>query len=185
MRVIGGSLGGRVLRIPRDAAFRPTTDRLREALFSILHTTLALETCLVCDLFAGSGSVGIEALSRGAAGATFVEKNRNHAAVLKANLTALALLRNTTVLVSPAEAVLQSSPFRYDLLFADPPYDYGNYDVLLAGMNNALASEHSLAVLEHRSGMEFDVPPTLMVTDSRSYGNSAITFFRQRTGEVT
>src|SRR5438105_2415322 len=120
MRIVGGTLGGRVLRAPPGAATRPTSEKVREALFNILGS---VEGDHVLDLFAGSGGVGIEALSRGAAHATFVDSSRVALGVVRRNLTELALLDRATMLSIDslaAAARTPVSPFRF--VFIDPPY---------------------------------------------------------------
>jgi len=116
--VIAGELGGRRLRAPRGAATRPTAERVREAVFSMLGELGGLR---VLDLFAGSGALGIEALSRGAAHATFVERAPAPLAALRANLAALGLLERSTVRAGDALTALRG-PGTYDLVFLDPPY---------------------------------------------------------------
>jgi 16S rRNA (guanine966-N2)-methyltransferase len=124
MRVIAGELGGRRLHAPRGRATRPTSDRVREALFAMLGE---LDGERVLDLFAGSGALGIEALSRGAVEAVFVERDRAALRALSANLDALALTApRAQVRRSDALAALQAARRReetYDLLFIDPPYN--------------------------------------------------------------
>lgn len=120
MRVVAGTLGGRVLRAPRGSETRPTSDRVREALFSILASVEGAE---VLDLFAGSGALGIEALSRGAARATFVDSTAAAVAVVRDNLERLGL--QAQVLRMPALRALTCTPIadsQYDLVFLDPPY---------------------------------------------------------------
>jgi 16S rRNA (guanine(966)-N(2))-methyltransferase RsmD len=120
VRVIAGELGGRRLRTARGAATRPTAERVREALFSMLGP---LDGEAVLDLFAGSGALGIEALSRGAAHATFVERSAPALAALRANLAALELdVARARVSAGDALAALRSGDDKYDLVFLDPPY---------------------------------------------------------------
>jgi 16S rRNA (guanine966-N2)-methyltransferase len=123
MRVIAGELGGRRLKAPRGRATRPTSDRVREALFAMLGD---LAEARVLDLFAGSGALGIEALSRGAAEAVFVERDALALRALRANLDALALgAPRASVRANDALAALRSArrdKETYDLLFIDPPY---------------------------------------------------------------
>ena len=118
MRVIAGELGGRRLAAPRGASTRPTSERVREALFSMLGELRGLR---VLDLFAGSGALGIEALSRGAAHATFVERSAPALAALRANIAALALEERSSVRAGDALAALRGAE-TYDLVFLDPPY---------------------------------------------------------------
>lgn len=120
MRVVAGRLGGRRLVAPKGSGTRPTADRVREALFSTLGDVTGLE---VLDLFAGSGALGIEALSRGAAGATFVERARPALTALRANLDALAL--DAEVFSGDARTYARNASREgraYDLVFLDPPY---------------------------------------------------------------
>ena len=120
MRVIAGRLGGRKLVAPRGLSTRPTSDRVREALFSALG---AVTGARVLDLFAGTGALGVEAISRGAARAVFVESARPALAALRENLGALGLAESARVVPQLAEralgAVIAEGPF--DLIFADPP----------------------------------------------------------------
>ena len=120
MRVVAGTLGGRALRAPKGTATRPTSDRVREALFSILAS---VEGARVLDLFAGSGALGIEALSRGAATATFVDSAAGAVAAVRRNLDELGL--EGEVLRMAALRALACTPVserQYDLVFLDPPY---------------------------------------------------------------
>lgn len=177
MRVIAGRLGGRTLVAPRGLATRPTTDRVREALFSALGP---LDDARVLDLYAGTGALGIEALSRGAASALFVESARPAVAALRKNLATLALDDVTRVLVEPvARAVprLRTDPLGpFDLVFADPPYD---------DVDEALAALESLAphlapgariVLEHASRRPPRASPILATLRTRAYGDTALAF---------
>ncbi|MDE3133779.1 MAG: 16S rRNA (guanine(966)-N(2))-methyltransferase RsmD [Acidobacteriota bacterium] len=134
MRVVAGRLGGRSLRAPRGTDTRPTSDRVREALFSILDSVAGAQ---VLDLFAGSGALGIEALSRGAATATFVDSSAAAIAIVRQNLAQLGL--EAEVLRLPALRALACRPVadrQYDLVFLDPPYR----------MASALSSELSAAL---------------------------------------
>jgi 16S rRNA (guanine966-N2)-methyltransferase len=123
VRVVAGRLGGRRLRAPRGRDTRPTSDRAREALFSMLGP---IADARVLDLFAGSGALGIEALSRGAATATLVERDARAVEVIRANLAALELGEHEAQVVhAPARAALRDASARgdaYDLVFLDPPY---------------------------------------------------------------
>jgi len=124
MRVIAGRHGGRRLQAPAGDATRPTSDRVREALFSILGDRVP--GARVLDLYAGSGALGIEALSRGAATATLVERDARAVEVIRANLAALELGEHEAQVVhAPARAALRDASARgdaYDLVFLDPPY---------------------------------------------------------------
>src|SRR5829696_2263003 len=120
MRIVAGQFRGRRLQAPHGTSVRPTSDRVREALFSILGDVTGLR---VLDLFAGSGALGIEALSRGAADAVFVESSRRAAEVVRENLRAVGE-EDAPVRVESVQAYLRraSGQATYDLVFADPPY---------------------------------------------------------------
>jgi 16S rRNA (guanine966-N2)-methyltransferase len=125
VRIIAGQWRGRRLQSPPGVATRPTADRVRETLFSMLASRLgSFEDLRVADLFAGSGALGLEALSRGAAFATFVENDAKAAAAIRANTAELGALDRVQILGSSALSLPKSEPF--DLVFADPPYAAGS-----------------------------------------------------------
>src|SRR5690348_11083998 len=125
MRIIAGAWRGRTIDAPPGQATRPTADRVRETLFSMLASRLgSFEDLRVADLFAGSGALGFEALSRGAVSATFVESDTRAAAVIRRNAEKLGATERIQVLGGSALALLRSEPF--DLIFADPPYAPGS-----------------------------------------------------------
>src|SRR5215831_4461075 len=128
-RIIAGSRGGRRLDAPAGAGTRPTSDRVREALFSTLEAMTVLDGCRFADLYAGSGAVGLEAASRGAASVLLVESDPRAARVVRANIAALGLdevcrLRPTTV---AAAVTAEAGPF--DVVFADPPYSAAETEI--------------------------------------------------------
>ena len=136
MRIIAGDWRGRVIVAPPGMATRPTADRLRETLFSMLASRLgSFAELRVADLFAGSGALGLEALSRGAAHATFIDNDPRAIAVIKRNLGKLG--GDDRALVRPGSALSlpQSAPF--DLIFADPPYDTGSGSAVVGAVTNA------------------------------------------------
>jgi 16S rRNA (guanine966-N2)-methyltransferase len=174
MRVVAGALGGRRLKAPRGETTRPTADRVREALFSMLGD---LTGASVLDLFAGSGALGIEALSRGAARAVFVEKDRRALAVLHENLQALGLAEDVAeVRHSDALRVLKDAPSSgdtYDLVLLDPPYrlapELGGK--LGDGLPAVLArGARVVSESDRRSPLELDLP----ITHERRYGDTLI-----------
>lgn len=124
MRIIAGEWRGRTIEAPPGRATRPTADRVRETLFSMLASRIgSFEDLRVADLFAGSGALGFEALSRGAASATFVESDARAAAAIRRNADKLGAAERVRVIASSALALPRSDPF--DLIFADPPYGSG------------------------------------------------------------
>jgi 16S rRNA (guanine966-N2)-methyltransferase len=177
MRIVAGTLGGRRLVSPRGAATRPTSDRVREALFSLLGP---LDELTVLDLYAGSGALGIEALSRGARHATFVDSAPAAARAIRANLDALGIgAERAELRRQDARAFLRSARAvrpEYDLAFLDPPYR------LAAGLGRELSpalagvlSPDARVVTEsdRRAPLALD-HPTLPLTDERRYGDTLI-----------
>lgn len=171
MRVIAGTARGRRLVAPEGPATRPTPDRVREATFNALGSLHAVIDATVLDLFAGSGALGIEALSRGAAHATFVDQDRAARAAVEQNLAATGLADRATVVASPVDRFLAAAgDRRWDLALIDPPYeqtDDGWLDLL-----DALPAD--LAVLE--SNREVEPPFGWEVIRSKRYGRTQVLF---------
>jgi 16S rRNA (guanine966-N2)-methyltransferase len=177
VRVIAGELRGRRLKAPPGRATRPTSDRVREAVFDLLGPLPPGGEVL--DLYAGSGALGIEALSRGAGRATFVERSRRALGVLRDNLDALGLTERSRVL--PGEALtsraLRAGP--YAIVFCDPPYGEDLAAAVLAAVGSALADDGVL-VLEHPADRV--APPgdaVLALAKSRRYGGTGIALYRR------
>jgi 16S rRNA (guanine966-N2)-methyltransferase len=170
MRVVAGELGGRRLLAPAGSTTRPTSDRVREATFNSLESSGDVEDADVLDLFAGSGALGIEALSRGARHATFVERDRAALEALRANLASLGLGPDRATVVV-GDALASSSGRRYDLALLDPPYDYDGWDDLLGRLTAGVA------VCE--SPRPVDPPPPWRVARVKSYGGTVVTICRR------
>ena len=157
MRVISGIYRGRILKSPPDRKTRPTSDRLRETLFNILTPYINEETRFL-DLCAGTGAIGIEALSRGAAFATFVDKSRRSCALIEENLDLLGVPENETEVINlQAETFTARKPETgWDIIFFDPPYTE-NYNLVLnefRGTNNGVLRDGGLFIIEHHSKNE-------------------------------
>jgi len=167
MRIIGGSFRGRRLTAPADARVRPTGDRVREAWMSILGQ--ALLDARVLDLYAGSGALGLEALSRGAASATFIEVNPRSLAALERNIATLAVQDRARVHRGDALRYAERlPPAAYDIVLADPPYSADHALRLVAHFRRHPFAR--ILSVEHRSDLELDGD------DTRRYGDTAITF---------
>ncbi|GGP47435.1 16S rRNA (guanine(966)-N(2))-methyltransferase RsmD [Saccharothrix coeruleofusca] len=176
-RIVAGVAGGRRLQVPPRGT-RPTSDRVREALFSALEARVDLDGAHVLDLYAGSGALGFEALSRGAARATFVESDRRAAEVLKANARALGL-PGATVLNRTAEAVAGTPPEHpCDVVLADPPYDVADERLasVLAGLVAAgWLAEGAVVVVERAArSPEPRWPSGLESLRGKRYGDTAL-----------
>jgi 16S rRNA (guanine966-N2)-methyltransferase len=176
VRIIAGSAGGRHIRVPPGKEVRPTTDRVREALFS--HLGSRVSTARILDLFAGSGALGLESLSRGARSAVFVERSRTAARILEANVRQLGFDGQSRILVQDAlrflETHVPTAPFT--LIFLDPPYDTPLWASLLRVLaQRPLLDPEGVVVTEHPSHRPFPVPEHFDVIRSRNYGTTATT----------
>ncbi|HEU5006296.1 MAG TPA: 16S rRNA (guanine(966)-N(2))-methyltransferase RsmD [Jatrophihabitantaceae bacterium] len=183
MRIVAGAAKGRRLAVPAKGT-RPTSERAREALFNSLRSLLDVEGARVLDLFAGSGAVGLEALSRGAAAATFVESDRAAAAVLRRNVATVGL-PGASVLARPAASVLAGEPeAQFDLVFADPPYALpdGDLDVLLRRLVGGgwLAADAVLIVERSARDEPLTWPESVAPVMNRRYGEGQLWYGRPR-----
>ena len=178
MRVVAGTLRGRPIVAPEGDGTRPTTDRAREATFNSLVSLGAVEGAKVVDLFAGSGAMGIEALSRGAASCAFLERDRNALDSIRYNIKTLQLTDNTTVL--SGDVMTNVVALRnVDLVLADPPYDFDRWADLLTVLNLVMAPG---GVVVTESGREIQPPEGWDVLRSKRYGRAWVAFL-QRTDD--
>ena len=178
MRIIAGEWRGRPIEAPAGLATRPTADRVRETLFSMLASRLGgFEDLRVADLFAGSGALGLEALSRGAASATFVESDSGATAAIRRNAAKLGASERALVLAGSALALPKSQPF--DLVFADPPYAPGSGSAVLRSILGAgwLGAGGWLSVETSRDD-EVD-GAELEIDTVRNIGRAKITLLRR------
>ena len=150
MRVIAGDAKGRKLVSPRSRAVRPTSDRVREAIFDVLSHLGVIEDATVVDLYAGTGALGIEALSRGAKSATFVDNDRAALQVIEENLARTGFSNDAKLVRADAISWCRRAG-HVDLAFADPPYDFADWEMLLAALSADLAVLESKAEVEIRS----------------------------------
>jgi 16S rRNA (guanine966-N2)-methyltransferase len=175
-RIIAGIAGGRRLVVPPSGT-RPTSDRVREALFSALAADPGLDGAAVLDLCAGTGALGLEALSRGAAHALFVESDRRAVGVLRRNVAALGL-PGAVVRAAPAAAVLAAPADRpYDLVLLDPPYTTPDAEVagwLAAAHTHGWLTDAAVVVVERARGAPFPWPAPLRAVRERRYGDTVL-----------
>ena len=188
-RVIAGAVGGRRLATPAGRDTRPTADRVREALFSTLDSLTDLDGCHFVDLFAGSGAVGIEAASRGAARVLLVESDPKAARVARENVATVGLGRIVTVSPSPVASVLPGGPpagVAADVIFLDPPYAMGEDELgaVLSGLvgHGWLAPSAVLAVERSSRSPEPAWVPGLTGERSRRYGETMLWYGRAAVG---
>jgi 16S rRNA (guanine966-N2)-methyltransferase len=172
LRIIAGSKRGARIAAPKGLATRPTGDRVREAAFNLIGP---VDDATVLDLFAGSGAMGLEALSRGAASATFVESDRIACRAIQQNLEKLRLT-GARVVCADAVWTVRQDPRAYDLVLVDPPYDeWDEHAVALTKLLPAVLAENALVVVETSERVEPELPLDLVTT--RRYGSARITVF--------
>ena len=175
MRIVAGSRRGHRIAAPKGVVTRPTSDRVREAVFSIVGS---VEGAATLDLFAGSGAMGLEALSRGAASCVFVERDREAARVIQSNLEKVGLTGAVVVHRDAASALRDDHAHgrRYDLVLVDPPYDeWERHATTLSELLPGVLAEHALVVVETSDHVEPGLPLDLVTT--RRYGSARVTVF--------
>ena len=184
MRIIAGEFKGRKLITPRGLHIRPTADRVKQYIFDVLADQVV--NAMVLDLFSGTGNLGIEALSRGAAHVCFVEQNRNAVRLIKQNIELLHLEHRNTVVQKDALSFLRHSDdpsYEFDVIFADPPYKWEKIDelILLLAEKKRLRTDGCF-VLEHPTTQKFDRTYLgLCVKRVRKLGNTSISMFMNDT----
>jgi len=177
MRVIGGSSRGRRLPARLPQGVRPTSDRVREAIFDILGSMGGVQDLAVVDLFCGSGALGLEALSRGAASVTFVDEDAAAVEAVRANLAAVDLAGPTATVVRSRLPGWLAGAASVDLALCDPPYAFSDWEGLLGPLRA------ELAVIESRD--EVTVPAGWVVTKTRRYGGTLVTVARSSTSPAS
>ena len=181
MRIIGGEARGRTLHFPSGSKERPTSDFLRENLFNLLGS---LQNKSFLDLFAGSGSVGLEAISRGAQGVFFVEKNKHLVEVIKKNIQTCCLDKNCRIIAGDIEFGLRDlfrKKYEFDIIFADPPYNHDLVEETLKFLSKYhVLKEDGIIVIQHSIKEKFSEPAddNIYQTDQRKYGDNALTFLK-------
>ncbi len=176
-RIVAGSAGGRTLVVPKGAT-RPTSERVREALFSRLESRGVVDGAHVLDLYAGSGALGLEAASRGAASVTLVDSAKPAAAACRRNAAGLGL-GGVEVVAASVRSFLSGEPTtRYDLVLVDPPYDVAQEALgeVLAQLPDRLAEDAVVVVERSRRSPGPPWPPALEATDERRYGDTVLWF---------
>ncbi len=186
MRIVGGTLRGRAIRVPSGADVRPTSDRARESLFNILlngRHAVHMDGAKVLDVYAGTGALGLEALSRGAAHAVFVDNNRQSIECIRQNAESFQVSQNVSILRGDAQALGSPPPILStgaDVTFLDPPYKRG---LIVPGLECLLSqgwvSGSGLIVAETESGLRIPPVAGLEMLDSRKYGAARISFLRR------
>jgi len=183
MRIVAGKFRGTQIEAPKGLATRPTSDRVRQALFNVLEhgvPEFEFKGARVLDLFAGSGALGLEALSRGARFCVFIEESAQARAAIRRNVETLGLTGVTKIWRRDATKLGEAGTLQpFDLIFCDPPYGQGLGERALAeAVNRGWAEEGAIAVLEERAVAEIAWPAPLEEIDRRRYGDTAIAIAR-------
>ena len=176
MRIISGQFKGRRLQVPTNITARPTTDFAKEGLFNLLNNRIDFEGIDVLDLFAGTGSIGIEFISRDCKSVISIEQNERHSAFIRKVCNELKIT-NLSLIKTDVFKFIDTCHAQFDMIFADPPYELVQLaqipDLIFAKM---LLKEDGLFVLEHSSKNNFDQHPHFV--DHRNYGNVNFSFFQ-------
>jgi len=182
MRIVGGTFRGRPLAVPRTQAIRPTSDRTREAVFNIIAHAYPdnIEAGRVLDLFAGTGALGLEALSRGAASALFVEESAEGRGLIRTNIEAMGLQGRAKIFRRDAASLGDAGTIQpFDLVFADPPYGKGLAERAIASaLAGGWLKPAALIVVEEAASSPFAPPPGVDLLERRDYGDTGIAFCR-------
>jgi 16S rRNA (guanine966-N2)-methyltransferase len=180
MRIITGLYKGRSIKTVKDLSVRPATERVRQTLFNMLANRIEFDGITVLDLFAGSGSLGLEALSRGAARAVFVEEGEEAAGYIEENARVLGCEDAVEVLQMDAMGFLGTRHGTYDLVFADPPYAFEQ-----TGQIPGLVFDHGMIrpggylLVEHAADQRFESTPLYIAGPEKKFGRTLVTFFHQ------
>ena len=183
MRIIAGTMKGRKLRAPSGLDLRPTSDKVKEALFNILSDQIEGATFL--DLYAGTGSIGIDALSRGAPSVVFVENNKHHLQYLKENLASCSLEERAEVFATMASAFLtraKKSNRSFDLIFIDPPYESKEVEKILPMLEEGdMITDHGMVVIEHFYKKTLpEKAGNLFFLKKYKYGETILSFYAKK-----
>ncbi len=182
MRVITGLYKGRTIRTVKDLSVRPATDRVKQTLFNMLATRIDIEGASVLDVFAGSGSLGIEALSRGANHVTFVENNEEAVRYIEQNLHSLRCEKKTEVLETDAMHFIADYRSSFDIIFADPPYRFERTSEIPERIfSRPLLKPQGYLLIEHSPDIRFESTSLYQAGPEKKFGRTLVTFFQHAT----
>jgi 16S rRNA (guanine966-N2)-methyltransferase len=184
VRIISGEYRGRRLEMLRDNSIRPATDRVKGSIFNMLQNRLSLVNAQVLDLFAGSGNLAFEALSRGAAHVVLVDSGRPAIEIINANVEHLDCEDRCTILQTDALQFIDHCRDTFDLIFADPPYGYeGTKDIPEFIFQRKLLKKEGFLIIEHSKHTNFQASPGYTLSVCKEYGNTRVSFFVHPTSE--
>ena len=175
IRLIAGYFGGRIIEGSGTTRTHPMGERIRSSLFNILGSEI--EGAVVLDAFAGSGSLGLESLSRGAKQATFVERDRVAQKIIERNIALLGVYEQAKLVKAPVASWLSTVDTQYDIIFADPPYN--NLQLSTVFQLQKLLKPNGLMVLSYTGRGEVPTDLGVVVVDNRRYGDAVLSFYRR------
>jgi 16S rRNA (guanine966-N2)-methyltransferase len=184
MRIIAGTHKGRMLKTVADLTVRPATGKVRGAIFNILQSRIDLQKARILDLFAGSGSLGIEALSRGAQYAVFVENSKPTARYLRQNIASVHEEQRCEVLETDVFRFLRTAQGLFDLIFVDPPYTSEDLPQLASAVfQRGIVSKNGYVVIEHPTDVVYTSHSLWEKVVEKKYGRTLVTFFKHHQAE--
>ncbi len=179
MRVISGAYKGRILNTVSGLSVRPATDRVKQTIFDMLANRIEMDGAKVLDLFAGSGGLGIEALSRGAVHTTFVESDQDAAQFIEQNIRMIGCEGETTIVETDALSFINRCTESFDLIFADPPYKYEETVTIPQKIfETKMLARHGYLLIEHTRELRFESTPQYAAGPEKRFGKTLVTFFR-------
>jgi len=189
MRIVSGTAGGLHLKVPKGHKVRPTADQVREAVFNIIASRFSLEGIAVLDLFAGTGALGIEALSRGAQSAVFIDASPDAQRLILENLALTGFRRRGRLIRAYANKgirVVEEQGLRFGGVFLDPPYNEGWVDKVLRLLaHGSILEPNAWVVVEHsQNETGADIYSPLLLTDRRRYGTTGVSFYQRQAEEA-
>ncbi len=180
MRIIAGNYRGRLLTTGNDLTVRPTTDRVKQTIFDILSARIEFEGINVLDLFAGSGSLGLEALSRGASAVTFVEKAKKSLILAERNIKNLGCELESTLYQADVFWYLKNTKQSYDLAFADPPYKLEMIETIPERVfESSVLKENGYLVMEHSKGTVAELNPSHYEITRKPFGQTVVLILKK------
>ncbi len=175
MRIIAGTYRGRILASPRDRSVRPTTDRAKQTIFDILTNRIPFDGLHVLDLFSGTGSLGLEAISRGVSSVTFVDSSRDSLDVLRKNIRSLDCEKQCTLYQADVFWYLKNTRARFDLVFVDPPYKLEAIGTLpRAILESGVLKQSAHIVMEHSRDSAIDIDETAFEVTRKPFGQTTV-----------
>jgi 16S rRNA (guanine(966)-N(2))-methyltransferase RsmD len=178
MRIVGGEYKGRRVSVPSNFPSRPTTDFAKEGLFNVLENQININDTSILDLCSGTGNIALEFLSRGSTFITCVDIHTNCLKFVQRNAASMGAEKRIRTMKLDILTFLQRNKQEFDLVFADPPYDYSNYETLIQlVMENKAVCKDGFFILEHSKQKDFSMQPNFQFF--RNYGNVSFSFFKR------